>query len=468
MANRFQRWRDRRSQIKRARKQCIEATVEATGWSPKEAARHIDDARERLGLLYLDYRRMKMYYLTPEEQKERYDEMLKARNQEKEARETAVKAAMEAKGWSREKAEANVDRARLRFKIKYDVYVDNHIYDLTDEEIRLFRNERAFQRQKGIVKKIMDKTGWTRDEAFQKYTEARRRTGCVLKEFFIYRFYELTPQQQKDVFLMAYSRKIQLRYDNRRFSNMVLDKEWTNNFFSDYLNRAWCMNTNITYEEFCSKFEGVERAIYKPAFGSRGKGAESVEMGPGKMKEAYEHICSLPDGVVEEFVKQHPVMNELTPASVNTIRIVTMSSKEKAVTADGRHTDIAYAALRIGGGNSIVDNFHSGGMAVAVDLETGKICTDAADMEGNVFNAHPVTGTVFRGFQIPYFRESVEMVEDIIREKEVEGYMGWDIAISEKGPVLIEVNTHPGAVLLSTPYAPEHKGMKPLMARYMW
>ena len=248
---------------------------------------------------------------------------------------------------------------------------------------------------------------------------------------------------------------------------MLMDKEWANGYFSEYLGRAWCMNTNISFEEFREKFDGVSKVIYKPAFGSKGKGTEAVKLSPGSMKEAYDHIMSLPDGVVEEFVKQHPDMNRLTDASVNTIRIVTVSSKEQPVTPDGKYTDIAYVAVRIGGGSSIVDNFHSGGVVAAVDACTGIICTDAANMQGKVYKSHPVTGTVFKGFKIPFFEEAEKLVLRMIEEKEVEGYIGWDIAISEDGPVLIEVNTLPGAVLLSTPYAAEHKGMKPVMDKYM-
>ena len=161
-------------------------------------------------------------------------------------------------------------------------------------------------------------------------------------------------------------------------------------------------------------------------------------------------------------------MSSLCPSSVNTIRVVTISSNSHPVIkGTDQYAGIAYTALRVGAGGSIVDNFHSGGMCVGIDMETGKLCTDAADMEGNVYAAHPTTGTVFKGFELPYYKESLELILKTIEEKKIEGYLGWDIAITENGPVLIELNDRPAVALLSAPWANELKGQKALLSRFM-
>ncbi|MBQ1352846.1 MAG: hypothetical protein IIY39_02670 [Firmicutes bacterium] len=460
-------WIRRKRRNREMKRDCIDSVVEATGCSRKEAAAQIKDARRRLDISYLDYRKMKMFHYSPEEQDRIYPELLRQKEEKAFDREACKEAAAAAMKWTMEEAAFHVDDTHYRHGIRYKDYLEHEIYSWPEEKILEFGTKAVFDRNKKTVGRIMKKTGWSREEAFERFADTRKRTGCRMKEFYIYRMYELTDEEQEKVFLVADSRKIQKKYDKQKFSDMLMDKEWSNNYFSEYLGRAWCINTNVTFEEFREKFDGVPRVIYKPAFGSRGKGTEAVSLDPENLKEAFDHITSLPDGVVEEFVKQHPDMNKLTPASVNTIRIVTVSSNEKPVTPDGKKADIAYAAVRIGGGSSIVDNFHSGGVVAAVDLENGVICTDAADMKAKTYKTHPATGTVFKGFVIPCFKEAKELVYRMIEEKEVEGYIGWDIAISEDGPVLIEVNTQPGAVLISTPYAAEHKGMKPVMEKYM-
>jgi len=59
------------------------------------------------------------------------------------------------------------------------------------------------------------------------------------------------------------------------------------------------------------------------------------------------------------------------------------------------------------------------------------------------------------------------MVTEAINKNKLEGYLGWDVAIAEDGPILIEVNDRPGVVLLSTPYAAQKKGMKHVLAKYL-
>ena len=137
------------------------------------------------------------------------------------------------------------------------------------------------------------------------------------------------------------------------------------------------------------------------------------------------------------------------------------------VTPDGKHTDVAYVCLRIGGGDAFVDNYHSGGMATAVDLETGCIVTDGVNELGKIIASHPKTGVTFKGFKIPYFKEALAMVTEACEKNKLSAYIGWDVAISENGPVLIEVNQRPGSMLLTAPWISEKRGMKHVMEKYL-
>ena len=123
--------------------------------------------------------------------------------------------------------------------------------------------------------------------------------------------------------------------------------------------------------------------------------------------------------------------------------------------------------VRIGRGKSIVDNLHSGGMVANVDMATGRLETNGADRNGTMFEEHPETHTTIKGFQVPYFEEALEMVKEAITKYNVEGYIGWDIAISKDGPKLLEVNDRPGADGLQTAYAQEYKGVKHVMEKYL-
>ena len=201
--------------------------------------------------------------------------------------------------------------------------------------------------------------------------------------------------------------------------------------------------------------------------GHRGYGVEAIYLTPETMKEIYDRLATYPEGVVEAFIKQHPEMCKLSPTSVNSLRFVTFSSNSKPVTADGKMMDIAYSIVRFGREGAIVDNLHSGGMVANVDLETGCLSTDGADRNGDLWVDHPDTGVTIKGFKVPYFEEAREMVKEAIATRKVEGYIGWDIAISENGPMLLEVNDRPGSDGLQTAPAQAKQGMKFLMEKYM-
>ena len=319
-----------------------------------------------------------------------------------------------------------------------------------------------------MLKKVMGVTGWDYDTTHAKYRAARKRTGCTAKEFYLYRMYDMTDAEQDTVLVASIQHKLHTKYGvNGEFVKLIRDKEKTNDFFAEYVRRPWCVNTKVSFQKFCQVFANTRRIIYKPLGGNRGFGVEAFDLNSDNMQEIYDRLTTYPVGVVEQYVVQHPEMLRLCPSSVNTIRVVTFSSNTQPVTADGKYVDIAYTALRIGGGGSIVDNFHSGGMVSIIDLESGKLITDAADMECNVFTHHPATGVEIKGFQIPYYKEALAMVTEAVTKNKLEGYLGWDIAIAEDGPLLIEVNNRPGVVLLSTPYAAQKIGMKHVLAKYL-
>ena len=373
---------------------------------------------------------------------------------------------------------ARMQDANEKFGITFHDYVKYNMHNIPEEKlgvkyvsiIKKNARERVEEEKKKAksIAKIMAATGWSWDETEAKILEAKSRTGVAYTEYFFYRFFELDEKTQEELFLASHSKKIKQRYDVSKESiAWTYDKGVTNERFGEYLNRAWCVNNKITKEEFVSKFQNCGKVIYKPVKGGGGRSIEAFEVSPENAGELYEQLCVLPEGLVEEYIIQHPELNRICSSSVNSIRVATISSRSHPVTPDGAHMDIAYAALRIGGGNSVVDNFHSGGMAVAIDLDTGVVLTDAANMEGEFFKVHPVSGVEFKGFVVPYFKEALALVREAHEKTGIEGYLGWDIAISEKGPMLVEINHNPGAMLLTAPYIPEKRGMKHVMDKYL-
>jgi len=142
--------------------------------------------------------------------------------------------------------------------------------------------------------------------------------------------------------------------------------------------------------------------------------------------------------LVQETVKQHPEMDKLNSSCLNTFRIDTFIDKEGNV-------EIMSAYLRMSTNNMHVDNISSGGYMVSIDLQSGKLKKNGYSSFGStgtlVITEHPVTKTVFENFSIPYFSEAKEMLLKTASLMPGLRLVGWDMAISESGPVLVEGNS---------------------------
>lgn len=426
---------------------CIVFTMEKTGWSREEAEAHIEDTKKRLNISYKDYREFKLYNIPKEQQQEKYEKALKKRERNKKRRENAIAFTMEQTGWSRKETVARINDVKKRLKITYPEYKKLEWFNLD---------------------KVMERTGWERDEAEAKFMDASKRTGCTAKEYLMYKLYERTNEEQETFYLSEHQGVLHQKYAaSKEFVQLIRNKEQTNHYFAEYIRRPWCVNTKVSLEEFRTIFKDSKRIIYKPVGGHCGYGIEAFEVNDDNMEDVYKHLLSLPEAVIEEYIVQHEKMKSLSPSSVNSLRFVTISSKSVPVGGEGKTLEVIYSIVRIGRGGSIVDNLHSGGMVANVNLETGVLETHGSDHENHVYITHPDTGTVIKGFEVPYFKEALEMVKEAIETKQVEGYIGWDIAISENGPMLLEINNRPGADGLQTPYAQDGIGMKHVMKKYM-
>lgn len=139
--------------------------------------------------------------------------------------------------------------------------------------------------------------------------------------------------------------------------------------------------------------------------------------------------------LVQPFIRQHPLLNQISETSVNTVRIDTFIK-------DGEVYHNA-AVLRIGSGKTCTDNWATGGMICNIDLTTGELSATAktkAKYGNRSFHVHPVTQFRFAGTVLPYWNEVKSAVCMAARALQPLRSLGWDVAIGEHGPILIEAN----------------------------
>ena len=185
------------------------------------------------------------------------------------------------------------------------------------------------------------------------------------------------------------------------------------------------------FESFCEKHPQI---VVKPLDGTCGRGIEFIET-QTRIVGLFDMLREGRQYLAEEFIVQHPDISRVYPLSVNTLRLVTIKNHDTV--------HLVFSSMRIGNGKR-VDNLNSGGMAVIVDMQTGKISTPGADKDGKAYDRHPMTDVPLVGVQIPFYQESVALVKRAALTVPELGYIGWDVAVTEKGPVIIEANHFPG------------------------
>lgn len=189
---------------------------------------------------------------------------------------------------------------------------------------------------------------------------------------------------------------------------------------------------------------GDNRLFCKPLGGECGKGIFVLDIKNGQLYVGKEKITynQLLDRLgqerflLQDFVVQHEEMSRLHPQSINTIRLVTVRSLK-----DGC-LHVMPSIMRIGAGDSVVDNTSQGGLAVGINLESGYLKKFGfyKPKYGTKVTEHPDSHIVFEDFKIPFFEEAVRQAKLMHSMLPDIHSIGWDIAIGEDGPIFIEGN----------------------------
>ncbi|MGP9801181.1 sugar-transfer associated ATP-grasp domain-containing protein [Rheinheimera sp. NSM] len=148
--------------------------------------------------------------------------------------------------------------------------------------------------------------------------------------------------------------------------------------------------------------------------------------------------------LIQKRIIQHDMLSKFHPGSLNTIRVVSIIDDEQNVS-------VIAAFFRMGNNGSVVDNASAGGVVCDVDTESGMLGDIGYMNTGrNVeqLSAHPCTNIRFKDGKIPYFDQIIKMVTQAHKVSPWIFSVGWDVAIAQDGPVIIEGNEKWGPVSL--------------------
>lgn len=127
---------------------------------------------------------------------------------------------------------------------------------------------------------------------------------------------------------------------------------------------------------------------------------------------------------------------------LSTIRAVTLRDVDSAAPR------LFLALLRIPGANAIVDNFKQGGLAAAIDIDTGTLqpaLRRSLEESHLNFSAHPETGAKIAGLRLSQWPEARDLILRAHAAFAEFPSVGWDLSLTTEGPMIIEGNYDWGA-----------------------
>ncbi len=152
--------------------------------------------------------------------------------------------------------------------------------------------------------------------------------------------------------------------------------------------------------------------------------------------------------IVQQVLTNHRSLRNYSNGGLATVRLMTVRSL-------GTSAQPLMAALKMPTGDAIVDNFDRGGVAAPIDLDTGVLgagLQKKGQLPPDVLHVHPDTGSQITGFTVPCWAECLALAcraHDLIQTQVP--VIGWDIAILDDGPIIIEPNHLPCQNLAQMP-----------------
>lgn len=300
---------------------------------------------------------------------------------------------------------------------------------------------RVFGKAYGIGRRLHEETGKSALLMTLDMFLCRVRYHTNIEEYQVFRFYERNHYGRSQFFGWHDTRRVEKELNDYSYRGLLDNKKSFMEAFSDFIGRRWLYAPDHTNEEIVAFVAELGEAFFKPVDAMQGRGA---------FKSSFEEIgdadvfCEkMRDGqyMIEEVIAQHPVLARINPNSVNTLRITTLLQPDGDVRA-------VSAALRCSAGESVVDNKSAGGIVTGVDVATGILRADSSTRDGRTFMRHPHTGVVLPGIELPLWDAVLDLVYRAAKALPQMRLVGWDVAITEAGPLLVEGNTQSGTRIM--------------------
>jgi hypothetical protein len=145
-------------------------------------------------------------------------------------------------------------------------------------------------------------------------------------------------------------------------------------------------------------------------------------------------LCSTDDYLIQERIANHVDIDSFAPSdALQTLRIYSLIIDEECF--------ILFCLFKQAGHGQLVDNFNKGqnkSILWVVDSETGQL-VQGYQINKNGYG-HREALSSKGNICLPFWSESIELIKNVSKEFLPLRTVGWDVAITNRGPIIIEGN----------------------------
>lgn len=141
--------------------------------------------------------------------------------------------------------------------------------------------------------------------------------------------------------------------------------------------------------------------------------------------------------LLEECLEPHGFFQKICPYSIPSLRIVTFVDP-------GGEAEVLFASVRLSRKGTDVSNVEQGAVVANIDIATGALSVGRVKPQYGFaeHNVHPDSNVLFAGETVPMWPQVIETAKQAALATPGHRSVGWDIALTPTGPVIIEGNQH--------------------------
>jgi len=314
---------------------------------------------------------------------------------------------------------------------------------------------------KKFIAYVTDKHNVSKISIWKNIIGVSLKYNISILDYFYFKFYELTSSEKETYAGTGYMYEYQLLMNPKGKRELLENKLLFLEKYSKFINHSYSSKKEFLLNaQLANKLlnNTSGKIVLKSSDGQCGEGIKVINIEKINKDEFLLELHKTDNDLIEEFIVQHDDLMKLSPSGLNTIRIFTQLDKNDKV-------EILGARLRITI-NSSIDNLAAGNIAASINEKTGIL--EGAGVYSDITKqdeiTHPITGIEIIGFQVPFWKESLQMVKEAALLHKENRSIGWDVAITNNGPELLEGNHNWCKLLWQLPVK---KGLKAKLEKYL-